>query len=96
MQAEGIAIPKLVTIGFIVVIIGIVLMIIGILSLALRGQGKSEYGGVIVIGPLPIVFGSGSTAVKIAVIGAIILMVLAILLMLLPLLILRHGPLPQA
>ncbi len=83
--------PKLITIGLATIIIGVALLLIGIIFLALRGSGKTEYGGVIVIGPLPIVFGSSSDAVKIAVIGAIALMVLAIILMLLPTLLLKHA-----
>jgi len=91
MTSGNFTMPKLIAIGFIVMIVGVILVILGILSLILKSQGKAEYGGVAVIGPIPIVFGSSSTAVKVAVIGAIILMVLAIILMLLPAIILRHG-----
>jgi uncharacterized membrane protein len=95
MPFEGPVMPKLIAIGLIVIIVGVVLIIVGVLSLIFRSHGKASYGGVVVIGPIPIVFGSDSNAVKIAVIGAIALMVLAVILMLLPALLLRHGVPPQ-
>ena len=64
-------------------VVGIVLMIIGFFivfwSFASHGQENVEVktGGVIVVGPLPIVFGSDKEAVLIAVIGAVVLMALA-------------------
>jgi uncharacterized protein (TIGR00304 family) len=46
-----------------------------ILGSSLAGNGGStSFGGVVVIGPIPIVFGTDRTAVLIAVIGAILLM----------------------
>ncbi len=65
------------------IVLGIVLAVIGgmvimsglILSSSLVGNGRpASFGGVIVIGPIPIVFGTDRTAVLIAVIGAIVLM----------------------
>jgi len=71
---------RLVTVGFALILIGVALIVFGGLLYALRG-GKGEVGGVILIGPIPIVFGTSSDAVKVAVVGAIILMVLAVVLM---------------
>ena len=81
---------KLVPIGIILVFVGILLIFLGVFLSAFRAGGKVEYGGVIVIGPIPIIFGSSSDAVKIAVIGGIVLMVIAILLMFLPYLLAKH------
>jgi len=54
---------------------GIVIMMGLILGSSLAGNGRStSFGGVVVIGPIPIVFGTDRTAVLIAVIGAIVLM----------------------
>lgn len=83
--------PKLVIVGFILLFIGIMLIFIGFLYSALKSSESSEVGGVIVIGPIPIIFGTSEKAVKIAVIAAILLMVLAIVLMLLPYWFLRGG-----
>lgn len=59
-------------------IIGLLLIIIGFLFLFAGSISRSDVktGGVIVIGPLPIVFGSDRTAILIAVIGAIAIMLL--------------------
>jgi uncharacterized protein (TIGR00304 family) len=54
---------------------GIVIMMGLILGSSLAGNGGStSFGGVVVIGPIPIVFGTDRTAVLIAVIAAIVLM----------------------
>ncbi len=59
------------------VVIGFLLIFIGALISSLGG-GEVEGGGVIMIGPIPIVFGSGRAA-TLAMILAVILMVLWIL-----------------
>ncbi len=89
--AAALPLPKLAVIGFILLFIGILLIFVGFLYAALKSGGSSEAGGVIVIGPIPIIFGTSERAVKIAVIAAIILMVLAIILMLLPYWLLRGS-----
>ncbi|RUM48024.1 MAG: TIGR00304 family protein [Hyperthermus sp.] len=71
-------------IGFALIFVGMLVMIASILYQALKQGGGGKYGGVVVIGPLPIVFGSDSGMVKIAVISAIALMVIALLLMIIP------------
>ncbi|NMO09048.1 TIGR00304 family membrane protein [Methanobacterium subterraneum] len=67
--------------GIAAVILGILLIFIGA---AFLSSGKTEddgdkvsTGGVILIGPIPIVFGNDKNMVSIAVLGAIIIMVLA-------------------
>ncbi|KSW12250.1 hypothetical protein CF15_05725 [Pyrodictium occultum] len=87
----GGTLSKLVPAGIALIFIGVLLIFIGVFYSIIRSGGKGEYGGVVVIGPFPIVFGSGGGAVKIAVIGAIILMILALVIMLLPLLLARGG-----
>jgi len=71
---------KLVAAGFVLLFAGAVLIMLAALLYVARG-GRGEVGGVIVIGPVPIVFGTSSDAVKVAVIGGIILMLLAIVVM---------------
>jgi uncharacterized protein (TIGR00304 family) len=62
--------------GIILAVIGGIVVMLGlILGSWLAGNGGStSFGGVVVIGPIPIVFGTDRTAVLIAVIGAIVLM----------------------
>jgi len=59
------------------VMIGIVLIFMGI-SMLLISQSNVEYGGIVVIGPIPIVFGSSPDLVVVSiVIAAIFLMIYA-------------------
>lgn len=69
--------------GIAAVILGILLIFIGT---AFLSSGKTEgntnisAGGVILIGPIPIVFGNDKGIVYIAVLGGIIIMVLSYIL----------------
>lgn len=58
--------------------IGFLLIFIGTLVSAFGGEADVEGGGVIMIGPIPIVFGTGR-GVTIAMILAVVLMVLWII-----------------
>jgi uncharacterized protein (TIGR00304 family) len=66
--------------GIVLAVIGGVVIIIGlILGSSLGGSdGSTSFGGVVVIGPIPIVFGTDRTAVLIAVIGAVFLMLVVL------------------
>jgi uncharacterized protein (TIGR00304 family) len=86
---------KLITLGFLIVLIGMLVIIAGIFSMVYQswkigsvGEEKQEPtvrgGGVILIGPIPIVFGSDAGAVKVALIMAIVVMILAFALFYLP------------
>ena len=89
---------KLITLGFLIVLIGMLVIIAGMFSMAYQswkadggGEGSEEKpettvrgGGVILIGPIPIVFGSDVGAVKVALILAIVVMLLAFVLFYLP------------
>ncbi|MEB3760169.1 MAG: DUF131 domain-containing protein [Desulfurococcales archaeon] len=69
----------LVGIGILLVVIGIVLIFLGSLISALQGgEGKAEVGGVVVIGPFPIIFGSSGRAAIIAAVLAVVIIVLMI------------------
>lgn len=67
----------IVTVGILVIIIGFILLFAGT---ALQSSSKTsdvKTGGVILIGPIPIIFGSDKGTIITAVIMAIILMILA-------------------
>ncbi|WP_297090433.1 DUF131 domain-containing protein [Thermococcus sp.] len=64
--------------GMGMILLGFLLVFIGTAVSALGGDGEIEGGGVIMIGPIPIIFGTGR-GVSIAAILAIILMALWII-----------------
>lgn len=72
----------LILLGFMLIFIGIFLVFIS----SLKSGGKVEGGGAVIIGPIPIVFGTSKKALQTVLILAIILTALAIILTLLPLL----------
>ena len=87
---------KLITLGFLIVFIGVLVILAGVFSMAYQSwkTGGSSVekpetsvrgGGVIMIGPIPIIFGSDVGAVKVVIILAIVLMILAFVLFYLPL-----------
>ncbi len=84
---------KLITLGFLVVLLGMLLILLGAFSQAYQSwktssaeqqENGGRAGGVIMIGPIPLIFGSDPGAVKLAIILAIVLMALALILMYLP------------
>lgn len=82
---------KLVMLGFALIIAGIAAVMVGTLLEAAR-SGKGEVGGVVIIGPFPIVWGSSPGAAKTAALLGIVLLVLAVLVFLLPVLLARRLP----
>jgi len=79
-------------IGFDLVIVGIALAIVAMVILAFRssGSGTNTRGaGVLLIGPIPIIFGTDRSSVKTLMILAIILILAVLGLMLLPWLVTR-------
>lgn len=69
----------LVIIGFTVVFIAVMLMVFT----AAKAKGKVKGGGVVVIGPFPIIFGTDKESVKIILVLSIVLIVLLAVFMLL-------------
>ncbi len=79
-------------IGFALVIFGVILAFVAVILLAIRSQsdgGKSRGGGVLFIGPIPIIFGTDRESTKILMVLAIILVVVVLVFMLLPSLLVR-------
>ncbi len=71
-------INKLIGTGILLVIIGILVLFAGIIvSIVKSGSGKVEGGGIIFIGPIPIVFGTSQEVTKTLLVLAIILVILA-------------------
>ncbi|MGC9131312.1 MAG: TIGR00304 family membrane protein [Pyrobaculum sp.] len=80
----------LLTVGLLLIVAGVFLMALSILITALKreegGESKTEAGGVVLIGPVPIVFGTSQRIAQLTLILAILLTALALLLFTLPLL----------
>jgi len=68
-------------IGLILVVIGIILIILS--SMRMLGRGKGETAGVILIGPIPIIWGSSRKALALTALAvAVILLIIVVLWML--------------
>lgn len=88
MLAE-ISYNELLSLGFFMIIIGFLIVFVSVMILILKsikgvGKGEVEGGGVIVIGPIPIVFGTSKKVTEFLLILAIILFLLALVFFFLP------------
>ncbi|GBE55531.1 MAG TPA: DUF131 domain-containing protein [Euryarchaeota archaeon] len=66
---------QLITIGFLFVFIGIIMIMLGSIFSAATGNTETRGGGIVLIGPFPIIFGSDTQSVKSLIILATILIV---------------------
>jgi len=75
------------------ILLGLLLIFLGVLILMLSfwrtGEGKAEAGGVVIVGPVPIVFGTSQRAAAAVMALAIVLTALVLLLYLLGLALVR-------
>ena len=78
---------------FELILLGLLLIFLGVLILMLSfwrtGEGKAEAGGVVIVGPVPIVFGTSQRAAAAVTALAIVLTALVLLLYLLGLALVR-------
>ncbi|NPA96096.1 MAG: DUF131 domain-containing protein [Crenarchaeota archaeon] len=70
----------LVAIGFVLSLVGMLLIMISVLRGA-ASSGNVEVGGGVLIGPIPVVFGSSSRAILVASILLAVIMAIAIIVM---------------
>lgn len=68
----------LVWLGLLLVFLGFILIFAGLVFEAAKSGGGVEGGGVVIIGPIPIVFGTSGRAALLAAVLGVVLMVLAI------------------
>ncbi len=66
-------------VGFALVFLGMLLVLLGIASQAARGGAEVRGGGVVMIGPIPIIFGTDVESAKAVMLLAIALMIVALL-----------------
>jgi uncharacterized protein (TIGR00304 family) len=75
------------TIGLILIVLGFVLAFAAAILLATGNKGAGGHtrgGGILLIGPFPIIFGTDRKSVEILVVLAIILIALVLVFMLIP------------
>ncbi len=78
------------TTGFLAVMVGILIMIIAMIWLMLSARvGRVRGGGVALIGPFPIVFGTDRELIKLAFALAVVLLLLALAIMIVPFVLMR-------
>ncbi len=69
----------LVTVGLLVMIAGISLVFASMVASARKEGGKVQGGGVVLIGPIPIIFGSDARWATVAAALAVVLVILSLL-----------------
>ncbi len=73
------------SIGFGLILLGFALMFIAVIGMILSGRkggsGRVKGGGAIIIGPIPIVFGTDKESVRVILILSIVLVALLIVFM---------------
>jgi uncharacterized protein (TIGR00304 family) len=77
----------LVTVGLILIFAGFTVAFFAVLSMFLRNfrvRGRTRGGALIMIGPIPVVFGTDKETVKILLILSVVLMVIVLASMFLP------------
>lgn len=72
----SLSMQKLIALGMLVVAAGIVLVALGFVGSMFQAHGEQQggmrAGGIILIGPIPIVFGNDKTMVLVSIAGAIL------------------------
>ena len=75
------------TVGVILIFAGLIVTFFAVLLMFLKGariRGNTRGGALIMIGPVPIVFGTDKETVKALLILSVVIMIVALALMLLP------------
>ena len=67
----------LILVGFTLAFVVLILLILKFL----KGEGKVKGGGTIIIGPLPIVFGTDKESIKVLLMLSIVLVILVLIVM---------------
>ena len=69
--------------GIALILVGIIIIIAAVLSLSVRSSGKNKIrgGGAVIIGPIPIIFGTDRKSLKTILLLSIALTILLIVVM---------------
>jgi len=74
--------PLVLFLSLILVILGMILIVIDVLRS--RERGESRVGGVVIVGPVPIIIGNDRSLIRWAVILSIVAILVTLVLVLLP------------
>ncbi len=66
-------------VGFIIALVAVVLIFLKSGAKDGKSESKAKGGGIVIIGPIPIIFGTDKQSVKILLILSIILMILVLI-----------------
>jgi uncharacterized protein (TIGR00304 family) len=79
------------TLGIVLIFVGVLIIIIAVVLLSVSGvkKGKVKGGGVIMIGPIPIIFGTDKKSVKTVLLLSLALTVMLVVVMVVYYLLLR-------
>lgn len=77
--------------GFALILAGIVIIILAVLLLSIRSAGKGKFkgGGAVIIGPVPIIFGTDKKSLRTVLLLSLALTVLLLVVMIVNYLLLR-------
>ncbi len=70
----------LVLTGVVLVFVGVIVMSVALLDRARKGGAEVKGGGVVMIGPIPIIFGSDAKWTSVAIVLALVLVLVTLLL----------------
>ncbi|MEM3616283.1 MAG: DUF131 domain-containing protein [Candidatus Methanomethylicia archaeon] len=70
---------KLYQLGLIFVIIGVITIFLGVIITLMRRKGEVEGGGIIIIGPFPILWGTSSKILRILSIITLLFIILIVI-----------------
>ena len=79
--------------GLVLVVLGFILAFVAVILLAIRshaGDGGTRGGGVLLIGPIPIIFGTDRSSVKVLMILAMVLIAVVLISALIPSMLLKR------
>jgi len=82
----------LVNLGFVIILLGFAIAFVAVVLMVVRGArsgGKVKGGGAILVGPIPIVFGTDKESMKIVLILAIVLTAILVAVTIVPWVLLR-------
>jgi len=83
---------ELVNLGFAIIFLGFTIAFVAVVLMVVRGArhgGKVKGGGAILVGPVPIVFGTDRESIKIVLILAIVLTAILVAVTIVPWILLR-------
>ena len=77
--------------GIVLILAGVAIIAIAIFLLSVRGAGKGKVrgGGVVIIGPVPIIFGTDKKSLKSVLLLSVVLTVLLLIVIIVQYLLLR-------